>query len=118
MRWLLAGVIAASVLAADTSVALLSGGTPAKQGLAETGHSASVRSAEKNSHAAKARVPVHAAHPSVPALAPPITLHGARAVLAGYTSANNAANARMSDSLLAMYETGSSYALDAGAYRQ
>jgi hypothetical protein len=37
-------------------------------------------------------------------------------VLAGYTTANNSANAQRSDTLLATVETGSSYAIDAGLY--
>jgi len=41
----------------------------------------------------------------------------AQAVLAGYTAANNGANAQRSDTLLATAETGSSYAIDAGLYQ-
>ncbi len=41
----------------------------------------------------------------------------ARQILAGYTTANNRANAAMSDALLAAIETGSSYSIDAGIYR-
>jgi len=47
----------------------------------------------------------------------PLTMAQAQGVLAAYTSANNAANAKRSDSLLASIETGSSYAIDAGTYR-
>jgi hypothetical protein len=42
----------------------------------------------------------------------------AQAVLAGYTAANNTANAQRNSTLLATVETGSSYAIDAGLYRQ
>jgi hypothetical protein len=35
-----------------------------------------------------------------------------------YTATNNAANAQMSDALLGSIETGSSYSIDAGAYRE
>ena len=41
----------------------------------------------------------------------------AQGVLAGYTSANNGANAQRSDALLATIETGTSYTIDAGIYR-
>jgi hypothetical protein len=40
----------------------------------------------------------------------------AQAVLAGYTTVNNGANAQRSDTMLAEVETGSSYAIDAGLY--
>jgi hypothetical protein len=46
----------------------------------------------------------------------PLTLAAARSVLAGYTSANNSANARRSAATLATVETGGSYAIDAGLY--
>jgi hypothetical protein len=46
----------------------------------------------------------------------PLTLATARSVLAGYTSANNSANARRSTTTLATVETGGSYAIDAGLY--
>jgi hypothetical protein len=41
----------------------------------------------------------------------------ARQVFGAYTTANNRANARMSDALLHTIETGSSFAIDAGLYR-
>jgi hypothetical protein len=41
----------------------------------------------------------------------------AQGVLAGYTSANNGANAQRSNALLATIETGTSYTIDAGIYR-
>jgi hypothetical protein len=52
-----------------------------------------------------------------PAGQAPLTMAQARQVLAAYTAANNAANARRSDTALATIETGSSYAVDAGIYR-
>jgi hypothetical protein len=42
----------------------------------------------------------------------------ARQVLAGYTTVNNSANAQRSGTLLASVESGSSYAIDAGLYRE
>jgi hypothetical protein len=60
-----------------------------------------------------------ASAPSAGALASPqpLTLAQARSVLDAYTSANNTANAKRSDTLLGSIETGSSYAIDAGIYR-
>jgi hypothetical protein len=46
----------------------------------------------------------------------PLTLATARSVLAGYTSANNSANARRNTATLATVETAGSYAIDAGLY--
>ena len=46
----------------------------------------------------------------------PLTLATARSVLAGYTSANNRANARRNAATLATVETGGSYAIDTGLY--
>ncbi|MGH3171564.1 MAG: hypothetical protein ACRDN0_37595, partial [Trebonia sp.] len=109
-RWVVRGAIAAAALAAGTATALLVGGVPAKAPVA-AGHSAATKAAP----APKASEP-RASGPQ--GNEPVITVAGAKAVLAGYTSANNTANARMSDGLLAAYETGSSYALDAGSYRQ
>jgi hypothetical protein len=54
---------------------------------------------------------------SAPAGQAPLTMAQARQVLAAYTAANNAANARRSDTALGAIETGSSYAVDAGIYR-
>jgi hypothetical protein len=42
----------------------------------------------------------------------------AKGVLASYTTTNNSANAQHNDALLASVEAGSSYAIDAGLYRQ
>jgi hypothetical protein len=60
--------------------------------------------------------PSPSASPSAAATAP-LTLTQAQAVLAGYTTGNNSANARRSDALLGAVETGSSYAIDAGLYQ-
>jgi len=60
--------------------------------------------------------PSPSASPSAAATAP-LTLTQAQAVLAGYTTGNNSANARRSDALLAAVETGSSDAIDAGLYQ-
>ena len=49
--------------------------------------------------------------------AAPITEAQAQSVLAGYTTANNSANAQRSATRLATIETGSSFAIDAGLYQ-
>jgi hypothetical protein len=51
-----------------------------------------------------------------PVSMPPVSMPEARAVLAAYTTGNNAANAARSDARLATVETGSSQAIDAGTY--
>ena len=48
----------------------------------------------------------------------PLTLTQAQAILSRYTMTNNSANAERSDAILARVESGSSYAIDAGLYRQ
>jgi len=50
------------------------------------------------------------------AAGPPLTLAAAEGALATYTTLNNSANAKRSDSELAMVEAGGSYAIDAGVY--
>jgi hypothetical protein len=47
-----------------------------------------------------------------------LTLGQAEGVLAGYTTVNNGANAERSDTLLAVAETGSSFAIDTGLYQR
>jgi len=47
-----------------------------------------------------------------------VTLTQARQVLTNYTAANNRANSSMSATMLAGVETGSSFAIDSGVYRQ
>ena len=83
------------------------------------GHSAGQASATRSPAPPRAVPPAAATGPTAgPAAGPgPLTRAQASEVLAGYTSANNAANAQRSDSVLATIETGSSYALDAGIYR-
>lgn len=50
-------------------------------------------------------------------LVAPVTLAGARAILANYSAVNNTANTRESDALLGTYETQSSFALDSALYQ-
>jgi hypothetical protein len=48
----------------------------------------------------------------------PLTLTQAPAVLSRYTTTNDSANAQRSDAILARVESGSSYAIDAGLYKE
>jgi hypothetical protein len=48
----------------------------------------------------------------------PVTMPQAQAVMAAYTEAKNGADARRDDAMLAMAETGSSEAIDAGFFRE
>jgi hypothetical protein len=101
-RWLLpAALVAVIVAGSGTAAMLLSGpsGRPSAGGRATGTRPASPPGAQP------------------PASPQPLTLAQAKSVLAAYTSANNTANAKRSDTLLAAIETGSSYAIDAGIYR-
>jgi hypothetical protein len=107
-RWLLPATLIAVILAG--------GGTAATLLAAPSGHPSATgtRTAPPTASA-----PATGAGGAGGALAnpPPLTLAQAKSVLAAYTSANNAANAKRSDTLLGSVETGSSYAIDAGIYR-
>lgn len=103
-RWLLPAAFVAVAAAAAGATMVLLGGHPADRAAGAAPSAPSVTTGPTA--------------PSAPAAAPgPLTQAQARQVLAAYTSANNNANARMSDALLAGIETGSSYAIDAGIYR-
>jgi hypothetical protein len=100
-RWLLPALIVVAGASAAVGV-ILTGGHPAAPPSA-------TRSAPPRP------VPPASALPTVAAGS--LTMTQAAQVLAGYTSANNTANAQRSDTDLATIETGSSYAVDAGIYR-
>lgn len=130
-RWLVPGAIAAVALAAGLTFALVGGGSGAKQAATSAGRSAAgpaAGSTAKGSAAGStagrsAAGSAGTAKPSGPpagaqVLRAPISVSAAQAVLNSYTTTNNTANTQMSDSLLATYETGGSYALDAGSYRE
>ena len=105
-RWL---VIAAAVVAvgAGITAVMLTGGhqagpvnrIPAAGGVVAPSAPAS-------------KTPGQAAVPAVP-----ITKAQAQSVVAGYTTANNSANAQRNATRLATIETGSSFAIDAGLYQ-
>lgn len=101
-RWLLPVAFVAVIAAGAATAAVLLA--------APSGHPSAT-----GTHAAAPTASAPAA--AAPASAQPLTLAQARSVLATYTSANNAANAKRSDTLLGSIETGSSYAIDAGIYR-
>jgi hypothetical protein len=100
-RWLLPALIVIVGASAAVGVILTSG------------HPAAPPSATRS--APPRPVPPASTPPA--AAAGPLTMTQAAQVLAGYTSANNTANAQRSDTELATIETGSSYAVDAGIYR-
>ena len=107
-RWVsFAGAAAVAVVIGGTAVLLTRGhpGSPA------------AGSATRPVAPAQAGQPVRqAAAPAASPAAPPLSVAQARGVLAGYTTVNNGANARRSDTALASIETGSSYAIDSGLY--
>jgi hypothetical protein len=113
-RWLvLAGVVAAGAAVGATAV-LVANGSPGSQAGPAAG-----RAGQQSGAAAPPVTPAARASASASASspAPPLTPAQAKAVLAGYTTVNNNANATRSGTLLAAVETGSSYAIDAGLYR-
>ena len=116
-RWLvLAGIVVAGA-AVGAAAVLFAERSPGSQPSASQGAGQrSGAAAPPVTPAARASASASAsASPSSPAA--PLTLTQAKAVLAGYTTVNNNANAKRSDTLLATVETGSSFAIDAGLYQ-
>jgi len=101
-RWWLPALIVIAGASAAAGVILTSGHSATQPGAAQS---------------APPRSMPPASSPPAPAAQGPLTMTQAAQVLAGYTTANNMANAQRSDTVLATIETGSSYALDAGIYR-
>jgi hypothetical protein len=102
-QWIVAAAAIVVVAGAGIGFAL-AGGSPAKSAPAAAGRSAG---------------PSARPSPAVtfpPGTAPPLTQSAARAILSRYTTANNAANARMNSGLLGGYEAASSQVLDASRY--
>lgn len=104
-RWLVLALVVVAGAGAGAGM-ILTGGNPAGQARAT-----------QSQPPLRVVPPVLRTPQRAPAGQAPLTMAQARQVLAGYTSANNAANARRSDMALAAIETGSSYAVDAGIYR-
>jgi hypothetical protein len=136
-RWLIPAGLVAGAVAVGTVAFLMTAGHPGAQGKggqAAGGRATGARATGaratgaqgKGGRAAPSATPKMAvtvrgnASPSPSPSAGagvPLTITQAQGVLAGYTTANNGANAQRSDTLLASTETGSSYAIDAGVYR-
>jgi hypothetical protein len=142
-RWLIPAGLAVAAAAVGAGAALLTAGhpgAPSGQG-ARSSQPASGPRAGAGTQAAQGSVSSAAPSPGSPGspasaaggsaaaspgagggtaggtAAAPLTMAQAEAVLASYTSTNNAANAQRSDTQLAAIETGSSYALDAALYQ-
>ena len=110
-RWLLPAGIVAVVAATGAATVLLAGGHPGGQ----DGQYADGATASPSTPGGTGTVsPSTAPSTADSGAGGPLTMTQAKAVLAAYTTANNDANAERSDTLLAMIETGSSYAIDAG----
>ena len=100
-----------AVVAAGVGGALLGGKTASAPAAAPSAAASAGLSATAGGASA-------AASPQQPAAEPPaISKADAENVVASYSQVNNKANAAHSDSLLATIEGGSSYTMDAGAYR-
>lgn len=124
-RWLVTAGIVAGTAAVGAAAVLLTGGHHGTQragGPVTPSAKASLVPPAKGSAAPSAGVGMAVQTPARPSASPgaqagpPLTMAQARAVLAGYTAANNNANAQRNGTLLATIETGSSYAIDAGLY--
>ena len=120
-RVLIAAALAG--LAAGVAVAATAGGpaiqvTPADNPAATSQYTPAIGTAAAPSPAATSAPPAPSPSPSAGTAGPPaISTAAARRVLAGYWAANNQANQARSDTLLARIEAGTSYQMDAGAYR-
>ena len=106
-RWLVPAVVAIAAAAVTLSVVLVTGGHSAGR----AGATSTIAPPQP------VRPAPGTAASGTAAPAAPLTMTEAQGVLAGYTSANNGANAQRSDALLATVETGTSYQIDAGIYR-
>lgn len=104
-RWLVPALVAAAAASVSAAFVLTSG--------SPSGPASATRSAAP----LQLVQPVLRTPGPAAAMRPPLTATQARQVLAGYTVANNEANAQRSDAVLATVETGSSYAIDTGIYR-
>jgi hypothetical protein len=129
-RWLLPAGVAVAGAAVGAAAVLLTGGHGGTQGTGgpaapsgaaqvppAQGASTQGTSTRDGSPADTTQTAPAGTAPSA-ASAGPVTMTQAKGVLAAYTTLNNSANAQRSDTLLASVEAGSSYAIDAGLYRQ
>src|SRR6516162_5184498 len=104
-RWLVPSLIGAAAAAVGLGLFLTSGG-------------GGTASATRSAPPLQPVQPAASSPPARPADAAALTMTQAQQVLAGYTTANNQANAQRSGTMLATVETGSSFAIDTGLYRQ
>jgi hypothetical protein len=118
-RWLVPAGVAVAGAAVGAAAVLLVGGHPGAQGSQGAGGGAAPSAATGTARGASPGTARGARASTAPSLSPagPLTMTQAKGVLAGYTTANNGANAQRSDTLLASVESGSSYAIDAGLYQ-
>ena len=120
-RVLIAAALAG--LAAGAGIAATAGQpairlAPADNPAATSQYTPTIGPAATPSPAASSAPPAPDPSPSAGAAEPPaISTAAARRVLASYWAANNQANKARSDTLLARIEAGTSYQMDAGAYR-
>jgi hypothetical protein len=108
-RWLVPAAVAAAAAVIGALLVLITSGHPSAP--------AASGAAKPTMMATSVASPTPAPRKTAIAAAPPLTLAAAESALNGYTTINNSANAQRSDSELAMVETGSSYAIDAGLYQ-
>jgi hypothetical protein len=110
-------------LAIGAAVAATAGGPairvkPADNPAATSQYTPAISPAATPSTAVSSAPPAPGPSPSASAAGPPaISPAAARRILASYWTANNQANTARSDTLLARIEAGTSYQMDAGAYR-
>ncbi len=119
-RWLIpAALVAGGVAVGAVALVMMTGGQPGTPG---KGALASPSAMPSMAVVRVSKSPSSSSSPSSPSpsvqTGAPLTLTQAQAVLANYTAANNSANAKRSDALLASIETGSSDAIDAGLYQE
>ena len=112
-RWLIPAGVAVLAAVIGATLVLATGGHPSAPAASSTAKP-TTPATPAASAPGSSRTP--APRKTAVAAAPPLTLAAAEAVLSGYTTVNNGANAERSDSELAMVETGGSYAIDAGLY--
>jgi hypothetical protein len=110
-------------LGAAVAIAATAGGpairvAPADDPAATSQYTPVIGPAATSSPSGASGSPAPSLSPSDGTAGPPaISTAAARRVLAGYWAANNQANQARSDALLARIEAGTSYQMDAGAYR-
>ena len=112
-RWLIVAGVAVAAAAIGGATMLLTGGHSGSKAAAVSTAQAAVPA--PSSRTTQTVTPKTVTPKKTPTSAP-LSIAQAEGVLAGYTSANNNANAQRSDAQLATIETGSSYAIDSGLY--